>query len=45
MRWAWLLCGSWSTTFTVATAADVFDAATVAGASALRRDDIGRQAV
>jgi cytosine/adenosine deaminase-related metal-dependent hydrolase len=44
MRWASLLCKVMEHDFTVATAADVFDAATVAGARALRRDDIGRLA-
>ena len=44
MRWASLLCKVVEHDFTVATAAEVFDAATLAGARALRRDDIGRLA-
>jgi cytosine/adenosine deaminase-related metal-dependent hydrolase len=44
MRWAALLCKVVERDFTVATAADVFDAATLAGARALRRDDLGRLA-
>ena len=44
MRWASLLCKVVEHDFTVATAADVFNAATLAGARALRRDDIGRLA-
>ena len=44
MRWASLLCKVVEHDFTVATAAEVFDAATLAGARALGRDDIGRLA-
>ena len=44
MRWASLMCKVVEHDFTVATAADVFNAATLAGAHALRRDDIGRLA-
>ena len=44
MRWASLLCKVVEHDFTVATAADVFNAATLAGARALRRDDLGRLA-
>ena len=44
MRWASLLCKVMEHDFTVATAADVFTAATLAGARALGRDDIGRLA-
>jgi cytosine/adenosine deaminase-related metal-dependent hydrolase len=39
-----MLCKVMEHDFTVATAADVFDAATLAGARALGRDDIGRLA-
>jgi cytosine/adenosine deaminase-related metal-dependent hydrolase len=42
MRWASLLCKVVEHDFTVATAADVFTAATLGGARALRRDDLGR---
>jgi cytosine/adenosine deaminase-related metal-dependent hydrolase len=42
MRWASMLCKVMEHDFTVATAADVFNAATLAGARALGRDDIGR---
>jgi len=44
MRWASLVCKVIERDFTVATAAEVFDAATLAGARALGRDDIGRLA-
>ena len=44
MRWASMLCKVMEHDFTVATAADVFTAATLAGARALGRDDIGRLA-
>jgi 5-methylthioadenosine/S-adenosylhomocysteine deaminase len=44
MRWASMLCKVMEHDFTVATAADVFNAATLAGARALGRDDIGRLA-
>jgi len=44
MRWASMLCKVMDRDFTVATAADVFNAATLAGARALGRDDIGRLA-
>lgn len=42
MRWASLLCKVVDHDFTVATAGDVLNAATLAGARALRRDDLGR---
>lgn len=44
MRWASLLCKIMEHDFTVATAGEVLSAATLAGARALRRDDIGRLA-
>jgi 5-methylthioadenosine/S-adenosylhomocysteine deaminase len=44
MRWAALLCKIVERDFTVATAADVFTAATLGGARALGRDDLGRLA-
>ncbi len=44
MRWASNLCKIVERDFTVATAADVFSAATLGGARALRRDDLGRLA-
>lgn len=44
MRWASLVCKIVENDFTVATAADVFEAATLGGARALRRDDLGRLA-
>ena len=44
MRWASLLCKVVERDFTVATSADVFSAATLGGATALRRDDLGRLA-
>ena len=44
MRWASNLCKIVERDFTVATAADVFTAATLGGAGALRRDDLGRLA-
>jgi cytosine/adenosine deaminase-related metal-dependent hydrolase len=44
MRWASLMCKVVERDFTVATAADVFNAATLAGARALGRDDVGRLA-
>jgi 5-methylthioadenosine/S-adenosylhomocysteine deaminase len=44
MRWASNLCKIVERDFTVATAADVFTAATLGGARALRRDDLGRLA-
>src|ERR687898_850777 len=44
MRWASMMCKVMEHDFTVATAADVFNAATLAGARALGRDDIGRLA-
>lgn len=43
-RWASLLCKIMEHDFTVATAGEVLSAATLAGARALRRDDIGRLA-
>lgn len=42
MRWASLICKVVEHDFTVATSADVFTAATLGGARALRRDDLGR---
>jgi cytosine/adenosine deaminase-related metal-dependent hydrolase len=44
MRWASLLCKVVEHDFLVATAADVFSAATLGGAAALGRDDLGRLA-
>jgi cytosine/adenosine deaminase-related metal-dependent hydrolase len=44
MRWASNLCKIVERDFTVATAADVFTAATLGAARALRRDDLGRLA-
>jgi 5-methylthioadenosine/S-adenosylhomocysteine deaminase len=44
MRLAALLCKVVEHDFTVATSADVFSAATLGGATALRRDDLGRLA-
>jgi cytosine/adenosine deaminase-related metal-dependent hydrolase len=44
MRWAALTCKIVEHDFTVATAADVFSAATLGGAQALGRDDLGRLA-
>jgi cytosine/adenosine deaminase-related metal-dependent hydrolase len=44
MRWASLMCKVVERDFSVATAADVFTAATLGGARALRRDDLGRLA-
>jgi 5-methylthioadenosine/S-adenosylhomocysteine deaminase len=44
MRWASNLCKIVERDFSVATAADVFTAATLGGAHALRRDDLGRLA-
>ncbi len=44
MRWASLLCKVVEHDFLTATAAEVFTAATLTGAAALRRDDIGRLA-
>lgn len=44
MRWASLVCKIVEHDFTVATAADVFAAATLGGACALGRDDLGRLA-
>jgi cytosine/adenosine deaminase-related metal-dependent hydrolase len=44
MRWASLVCKIVEHDFTVATSADVFDAATLGGARALGRDDLGRLA-
>jgi 5-methylthioadenosine/S-adenosylhomocysteine deaminase len=44
MRLAALLCKVVEHDFTVATSADVFSAATLGGAKALRRDDLGRLA-
>ncbi len=44
MRWASLLCKVVEHDFTIATSADVFSAATLGGAQALRRDDLGRLA-
>ncbi|MBI1735356.1 MAG: amidohydrolase family protein, partial [Candidatus Rokubacteria bacterium] len=44
MRWATLLCKVVEHDFTVATAADALTAATLAGARALGRDDLGRLA-
>jgi cytosine/adenosine deaminase-related metal-dependent hydrolase len=42
MRWASLICKIVEHDFTLATSAEVFEAATVGGARALRRDDLGR---
>jgi len=42
MRWASLLCKVVEHDFTLATSADVFGAATLGGARALGRDDLGR---
>jgi 5-methylthioadenosine/S-adenosylhomocysteine deaminase len=42
MRWAANLCKIVERDFTVATAADIFSAATLGGARALRREDLGR---
>lgn len=44
VRWASLVCKIVEHDFTVATAADVFTAATLGGARALGRDDLGRLA-
>jgi 5-methylthioadenosine/S-adenosylhomocysteine deaminase len=44
MRWASLLCKIVDHDFTVATAGEVLTTATLAGARALRRDDLGRLA-
>jgi 5-methylthioadenosine/S-adenosylhomocysteine deaminase len=44
MRWASLACKMVEHDFTAATAAEVFTAATVGGAAALGRDDLGRLA-
>ncbi|MBI1846628.1 MAG: amidohydrolase family protein [Candidatus Rokubacteria bacterium] len=44
MRWASLLCKIVEHDFTLATAGDVLGAATLGGARALRRDDLGRLA-
>jgi len=44
MRWASNLCKIVEHDFTMATAADVFTAATLGGARALRREDLGRLA-
>jgi cytosine/adenosine deaminase-related metal-dependent hydrolase len=44
MRWASLICKIVEHDFTVATAADVLTAATLGGARALRREDLGRLA-
>ncbi len=44
MRWAGLLCKVVEHDFTVATSAEVFTAATLGGAKALARDDLGRLA-
>jgi cytosine/adenosine deaminase-related metal-dependent hydrolase len=44
MRWASLLCKIVDRDFTVATSAEVFSAATLGGARALGRDDLGRLA-
>lgn len=44
MRWATLLCKVVEHDFTVAPAGDALTAATLAGARALRRDDLGRLA-
>ncbi len=44
MRWAANLCKIAERDFTAGTAADVFTAATLGGAAALRRDDLGRLA-
>ncbi len=44
MRWASLLCKVVEHDFTVGTAADVFEAATLGGARALDREDLGRLA-
>jgi cytosine/adenosine deaminase-related metal-dependent hydrolase len=44
MRWASLLCKVVEHDFSVATSADVFSAATLGGARALGRDDLGRLA-
>src|SRR2546427_383134 len=44
MRWASNLCKIVENDFTLGTAADVFTAATLGGARALRRDDLGRLA-
>jgi cytosine/adenosine deaminase-related metal-dependent hydrolase len=44
MRWAALVCKIVEHDFTVATAADVFSAATLGAARALGRDDLGRLA-
>ena len=44
MRWASNLCKIAEHDFTVATAAEVFTAATLGGARALRREDLGRLA-
>jgi cytosine/adenosine deaminase-related metal-dependent hydrolase len=44
MRWASLLCKVVEHDFGVATSAEVFTAATLGGARALRRDDLGRLA-
>jgi 5-methylthioadenosine/S-adenosylhomocysteine deaminase len=44
MRWVSNLCKIVERDFTVATAAEVFTAATVGGARALRREDLGRLA-
>lgn len=44
MRWASNLCKIVERDFTVATAAEVFTAATLGGARALRREDLGRLA-
>jgi cytosine/adenosine deaminase-related metal-dependent hydrolase len=44
MRWASLVCKIVERDFYVATSADVFEAATLGGAAALGRDDLGRLA-
>jgi 5-methylthioadenosine/S-adenosylhomocysteine deaminase len=44
MRWASNLCKIVERDFTVATAAEIFTAATLGGARALRREDLGRLA-
>jgi 5-methylthioadenosine/S-adenosylhomocysteine deaminase len=44
MRWAALLCKIMEHDFAVATAGEILSAATLAGARALRREDIGRLA-
>src|SRR5947199_7165284 len=44
MRWASNLCKIVENDFTLGTAADVFGAATLGGARALGRDDLGRLA-